>query len=69
MTKDEINYLRKEIEITKQLSHDNIIKFEGLQVTPNNFYLIFELCKGGSLQDMINFDKKIPEKYAKDIIL
>jgi len=50
-----MNYLGREIEIMKKLSHDNILKLIDCRCTSNNFYLITEFCNGGDLKS-IKFD-------------
>lgn len=54
--------IKKEIDILKQLDHQNIMKIYEYFETDNEFSLITELCDGGEL-----FDKIIKEKYIDEI--
>ena len=56
-------YLRDGLLILKKLRHHrNIIKLVDCKETNNNFYIVMELCNGGSLKDCL---KKYQEKTGK----
>ena len=57
-----------EIEILKQLKHENIIQVEECIVDNHNFFVIAEYCQFGSLRDYINKNKKLTETQTKYII-
>ena len=57
-----------EIEILKNLNHENIIKVEECIVDENNYYVIGEYCQFGTLEDYINKKKKFTETQTKYII-
>ena len=58
-----------EIEILKKLKHENIIQVEECFFDENNYYVISEFCKFGSLDDYINKNKTFTENQTKYIIL
>ena len=57
VTKKELNqskdYLNKEINILKQIEHDNILKFYELEKQNGNYFLFYEYCNGQRLSDVI----------------
>ena len=59
-----------EIVILKQLDHLNIVKLIDVRSTDNNYYLILELCKGGTLESYRRKkdNKRLTETEALDII-
>lgn len=46
-------YFNNEIFILKNIDHDNIIKLFEIKRSPNNFYLVFEFCNGGTLTNIL----------------
>eukprot|EP01129_Flabellula_baltica_P011071 TRINITY_DN4770_c0_g1_i3.p1 TRINITY_DN4770_c0_g1~~TRINITY_DN4770_c0_g1_i3.p1 ORF type:complete len:401 (-),score=90.94 TRINITY_DN4770_c0_g1_i3:24-1226(-) len=65
---EDIDVLRREIEIMKQLSHPNIISLEEVWETEDVMYLVMELVTGGELFDQIIENKKYSERDAVEII-
>lgn len=55
-------YFVNEVSILKNIHHNNIVKVEDLKKTKNHYYIIMELCNGGSLKE--NLDK-YKQKYNK----
>jgi calcium-dependent protein kinase len=51
----------KEINILKGLDHQNIIKIYEYFNTPNELYIITELCSGGELLEVIKEKKRLDE--------
>lgn len=45
----------------KSLKHPNIVQLYDVKKSSNNIYLFQELCDKGSLQDVLNNRKKLPE--------
>ena len=45
----------------KSLKHPNIVQLFDVKKSSNNIYLFQELCDKGSLEDVLNNRKKIPE--------
>ena len=46
-----LNNLVREIEVMREVKHYSIIKLLDIQATKNRFYLIFELCNCGDLEN------------------
>ena len=72
-SKKQLQELQNQVEILKQLKHENIIRIKAAQQTPNNFYIITEYCNGGKLRDFQKFyqEKKkaqLNEIYIQKII-
>ena len=58
-----------EIEILQTLNHKNIIKFEAIKQSANNFYIITEYYNGGGLYDCLKQYKIIYGKPFPEIIV
>jgi calcium/calmodulin-dependent protein kinase I len=71
MGENDMNYLFKEIQILSEVSHPNIVKL--LEVFEDskfgNFYLVFELMKGGTLSETVAEDEFISEERAATLLL
>jgi len=65
---DDIKLLRREIQIMKQLSHDNILKLFEVYEDDDSFYLVMELVKGKELFDKIVDRGMYSERDAARII-
>eukprot|EP01129_Flabellula_baltica_P002901 TRINITY_DN12784_c0_g1_i1.p1 TRINITY_DN12784_c0_g1~~TRINITY_DN12784_c0_g1_i1.p1 ORF type:complete len:406 (-),score=86.40 TRINITY_DN12784_c0_g1_i1:1061-2278(-) len=65
---EDIDVLRREIEIMKQLSHPYIISLEEVWETEDIMYLVMELVTGGELFDKIIEQKKYSERDSVVII-
>jgi calcium-dependent protein kinase len=65
-TKEEI--VLKEINILKDLDHQNIIKIYEYYNTDNELYIITELCTGGELIDVIRDKKRLDEQMVWKIM-
>ena len=62
-------YLDAEIEITKELSHPNIVHFYEKLADDTNYYLIMEYCNGGTLnQCMEKYMSVYKEPFSLEII-
>lgn len=62
-----MNMVNMEIEITKNLNHENIVKYYcnyGSKTPFGPIYIILELCDAGTLMDLIEHNKK----YSNDLI-
>ena len=61
-----------EVKIMHSLDNEHILKFYNWYETRNHLWIIFEYCAGGSLNTIIESDKKLPEKviieFAQDLI-
>ena len=49
-----LNKLKQEINIFKQLKHNNIVEFQGCIETNNKLYIIMDYIKGGTLKSLIH---------------
>ena len=56
---EEEKAIQQEIRILIQLKHPNIVQFEDLMITEDFYYIVFEHCKYGDLDEFIN--EKFPE--------
>lgn len=71
LNQDHIDIIEKETNILLQLNHPNIIKLLDFKKTKNNWYLIFEYCEKGDLENyMKKFYEggKFPEEDAQRMI-
>ena len=68
-----IAYLNNEIYILKHLtSHSNIVKFHQIVETISNYYIVFEYCNGGNLEQTITkyqslYNKPFTEEITRYI--
>lgn len=65
--------VKDQVNAWKELTHHNIVKFEGCEETVNNIYFFLEYCPDGSLDTYITkhrFDIKIPQilEFTKQLI-
>ena len=63
-------YLRNELSILKNLRHHrNIVKLIDFKETHNNYYIVMELCNGGSLKDCLKkYQKKTGKPFTEEIV-
>ena len=59
---DYMKYFTNEINILKEIDHNNIIKIKDLKKTTHHYYIVMEYCNGGTLKE--NF-RKYKNKYGK----
>ena len=60
----DIERLKKEIKILKQLRHKNIIQLYDIMESKRNLYFVMEYCKNGELFDYIVSKKRLKELEA-----
>ncbi|CAD8187944.1 unnamed protein product [Paramecium octaurelia] len=60
--------LRKEIDIMKDLDCPNIVKLLDVVQTPNNCYIVSELCTGGDLREYMKRHGCLTEQQALPIL-
>ncbi|DBA00109.1 TPA: hypothetical protein N0F65_000400 [Lagenidium giganteum] len=59
----------REIDILRGLHHPNIVRMVETFEDDHHFYIIMELCTGGTLLNTVKERKKeFPEEYVKDVI-
>ena len=62
-------YLDNEIKILNEISHENIIKLFEVKETYNSYYLVMELCTGGSLFECLDeYQKKYNQPFSEEIV-
>ena len=70
-------YFHNEIEILKEIKHKNIMELIEIKQSEENYYLVCELCNGGSLHHCVNkylsmyktpFSEEIVQYLMKQII-
>jgi serine/threonine protein kinase len=52
-SQQELEKIKREIAILKQLNNQHIVKLLDLSQTDNNLYLFLEYCNGGSLEEYL----------------
>ena len=60
----DIQRLKKEIKILKNIRHKNIIQLFDIMESKTNLYFVMEYCKGGELFDYIVKNKRLKENEA-----
>ena len=67
MGENDLQYLFKEIQILSEVSHPNIVKL--IEVFEDkNFYLVFELMKGGTLAESVAESEFLTEERASVLL-
>ena len=62
-------YFHNEINILKEIQHKNIMRLIEIKQNSENYYLICELCNGGSLRQCVNKYLKMYNKtFSEEII-
>jgi serine/threonine protein kinase len=62
-------YFHNEIEILKEIKHKNIMQLIEVKDTQDNYYLVCELCNGGSLYQNLNQYLKMYRKpFSEEIV-
>jgi calcium-dependent protein kinase len=62
-------YIDNEINILKEVSHDNIIKLIDIKETTSYYFIVMELCNGGSLSDCLQeYQKKYKKPFSEEIV-
>lgn len=56
--------LKSEVNILKNLNHQNIVKLYDVLDTVNNIYIITEYCNGGTLDELLKKHKRFTEEDA-----
>mmetsp|Transcript_20151 Transcript_20151/g.14586 ORF Transcript_20151/g.14586 Transcript_20151/m.14586 type:complete len:146 (+) Transcript_20151:3-440(+) len=63
----DINLLEAELEILKNISHPNIIKFHEAFIDHKYVHMVTDFCEGGELFDRIVKKGKFDEHYAAEL--
>lgn len=56
--------LRVEATLSQKLEHPSIVKCFSSMQSENSFYMVFEYCSGGTLEEYLNQQKTLPLKDA-----
>ena len=62
------NAYLSEFNLLSTLDHPNIVKLYEIFFYKNNYYVIMEYCKGGTLIDLIKKNKNISQKTMMPIM-
>ncbi|XP_075274936.1 serine/threonine-protein kinase ULK4 isoform X2 [Opisthocomus hoazin] len=54
------------VRLTHEIRHKNIVTFHEWFETSNHFWLVVELCTGGSLESVIAQDEHLPEDVVRE---
>ena len=62
-------YFHNEIALLSKIKHKNIMKLIEVKQSKDNYYLVCELCNGGSLNELLNKYRKIYRKpFTEEIV-
>ncbi|KAJ7211039.1 hypothetical protein B0H12DRAFT_389215 [Mycena haematopus] len=62
--KGELGEIMSEIDLLKNLNHENIVKYKGFVKTREYLYIILEFCENGSLHNISKRFGKFPESLV-----
>lgn len=65
LNRKRISALEMEIEILKELQHENIVKYIGTQKTQNKLLIFLEYLSGGSLSSLLRKYGKLNETIIR----
>jgi serine/threonine protein kinase len=63
--KKKLEKVLHEVRILYRLSHPNVLKFHRWYETRHHIWLILEYCSGGSLKELLAYDKRLPENAVR----
>jgi len=63
-----IQELYREIELLKDLDHDNIVQYLGFEANPNSVHIFLEYVSGGSIASNLMKSGPFDELYAANLI-
>ena len=62
-------YFKNEITILSEINHKNIMKLIEIKQSKDNYYLVCELCNGGSLNDCLDKYRKMNRRpFTEEIV-
>lgn len=62
-------FFKNELNIIEKIQHPNIIKYYGKRVKQDAYYLIFELCNGGTLTNyLVEYMKSTKKPLTEDLV-
>ncbi|CAB4384200.1 unnamed protein product [Rhizophagus irregularis] len=62
--KSELNFIMTEIDLLKNLNHQNIVQYKGRHKETEYLYIILEYCENGSLHNICKKFGKFPENLV-----
>jgi len=62
-------FTSNEIKTLARINNVNVVRFIEMLRTVNNMYLVYEFCEGGTLEDIIQRRRFLPESEALNIFL
>lgn len=63
-----LEWLRRERHVNSVLDHPTIVQAVDMFSTTEKDYLVFELMRGGTLADLLERRRKLPESYARVVM-
>lgn len=64
LPKAELNVIMQEIDLLKNLKHENIVKYHGFVKSQDALYIVLEFCENGSLHSVCKDFGKFPENLV-----
>lgn len=64
-----LDWLQRERHINGLLDHQNVVQAVDMFSTADKDYLVFEYMAGGTLADLLKRRKKLPESYARVVMI
>ena len=62
-------YIDNEIQILKEINHENVIRLFEVKETSSYYYLVMELCNGGGLSDCLEYHIKNKRKpFSEEVV-
>ena len=62
-------YIDNEIQILREIDHENVIKLYEVKETSSYYYLVMELCNGGGLSDCLESHIKTKHKpFSEEVV-
>lgn len=62
-------FTSNEIKTLARINNPNVVRFIEMLKTVNNMYLVYEYCEGGTLEDIVQRKRFLPETEALNIFL
>ena len=62
-------FTSNEIKTLARINNPNVVRFIEMLKTVNNMYLVYEFCEGGTLEDILQRKRFLPETEALNIFL
>jgi Protein kinase domain len=66
MKQKQIDALKREIELLKDLDYENVVQYLGYEITPNEINVFLEYVSGGSISSVLAQTGKFDQIYCQD---